>query len=62
MSIVDLADRRPPVSYTVRLLQHWDGRLQIFVEDVADDQRTRKAVADALRRAADGIENGEEPR
>jgi len=56
--IVDLADRRPPVCYTVRLAQHWDGRLHIAVEDVADDERSRKAVADALRRAADGIENG----
>ena len=47
MSIVDLADRRPVVCYTVRLAQYWDGR-----EDVADDERTRKTVADALRRAS----------
>lgn len=58
MSIVDLAHHRPPICYTIRLAQHWDGRLQITVEDVADDERSRKAVADALRRAADGIENG----
>jgi hypothetical protein len=56
MSLIDLADHRPPVCYTIHLTQHWDGRLGIKVEDVADDERSRRAVADALRRAADGIE------
>lgn len=58
MAVIDLADKRPPVCYTVRLAQHWDGRLHVSVEDVTDDERTRKAVADALRRAADSMENG----
>jgi hypothetical protein len=61
MSVVDLADHRPPVCYTVRLKEHWDGRLEIFVEDVADDERSRKAVADALRRAADYLFGGASP-
>lgn len=56
MSIVDLADHRPAVCYTVHLVQHWDGRLEIRVEDVADDERSRLAVADALRRAAEHLE------
>lgn len=55
--LIDLADHRPPVCYTVRLAQHWDGRLEIFVEDVSDDERSRKAVADALRRAANHIDS-----
>jgi hypothetical protein len=54
--IIDLAKHRPPVCYTVRLVEHWDGRLEIFVEDVAGDERSRKAVADSLRRAADRLE------
>jgi hypothetical protein len=53
MSIIDLANHRPPVCYTVRLTDHWDGRLEIFVEDIADDERSKSAVANALRRAAD---------
>lgn len=55
MTVIDLANHRPPVCYTVRLTEHWDGRLEIFVEDVADDDRSRRAVADSLRRAADQL-------
>lgn len=52
MRVINLADRRQPVSYTVRITQHWDGSLEVFVEDVADDERSRQSVADALARAA----------
>lgn len=50
--IVELADRRPPVTYTVTITQHWDGRMEIFVQDVADDERSRAAVGEAMQRAA----------
>ena len=56
-NLVALADRRPPVHYTVRLTHHWDDRLEVFVEDVADDDRSRASVADSLRRAANMLEN-----
>ena len=52
MSVINLAARRPPVSYTVRITHHWDDTLEVFVEDVADDERSRQSVADALARAA----------
>lgn len=51
--VVDLNAKRAPVHYTVRLSHHWDGRVEVFVEDVADDERSRDAVADALAKAAD---------
>ena len=51
--IVDLSARRPPVLYTLRLTHHWDGRVDVFVEDVADDERSRDVVADVLNRAAE---------
>ena len=51
--IIDLADRRRPVVYTVRLVQWWDGRLEVAVDDVADDPRSRDAVREALRRVLD---------
>lgn len=50
--IVSLSDRRSPVNYTVRITHHWDDRLEVFVEDVADDDRSRQSVADALERAS----------
>ncbi len=56
MTVIDLADKRPPVCYTVHLTQHWDGRLQVTVQDVAEDERSRKAVAAALRDAAELLE------
>jgi hypothetical protein len=58
--VVDLAKKRLPVCYTVHVTQHWDDRLQVWVENVADDQRSRMSIADALRRAADLIEGGNE--
>ena len=57
MSVFSLAARRPPVSYTVRITHHWDDSLEIFVEDVADDERSRQSVADALARAARVFDN-----
>jgi len=57
VSVINLADRRQPVSYTVRITQHWDGSLEVFVEDVADDERSRQSVADALTRAASVFAN-----
>jgi hypothetical protein len=57
MSVIDLSKRRAPVCYTVRLVHHWDDRLEVSVEDVSDDERSRRSVADALRRAAEMLES-----
>jgi hypothetical protein len=53
MSVIDLNAKRPPVYYTVNITHHWDDTLEVFVEDVADDDRSRASVADALRRASE---------
>ena len=50
--IVDLKAYRAPVKYTVHLTNHWDGSVEVFVDDVADDERSRTAVANTLERAA----------
>jgi hypothetical protein len=57
--IVNLADRRPDVSYTVRITQGWDGHLSVLVEDISDDLESRKRAAAAMRDAADIIEAGD---
>lgn len=58
-NLIKLAEKRPPVCYTVRLTEHWDGRLEIFVEDIQDDPRSRQAVGHSLRRAADMLDPGQ---
>lgn len=50
--VVDLSKRRQPVTYTVTITHHWDDSLEVFVADLADDDRSRASVADALYRAA----------
>ena len=51
-NIVDLADKRPPVVYTVTVCEGWDGSRSGQVNDMQDDPRSRYAVADALSRAS----------
>ena len=47
------------VEYVVEI-RHWDsGELDITVRDVGSSETDRKAVAYALRVAADRVENGE---
>lgn len=48
--IVNLSERRPPTVYTVTIAHHWDGTLEYQVEDVSDDERSRKSVLDALQK------------
>lgn len=52
MTVIDINAHKPPVIYAVRIAQYWDGRMEFFVEDVADDQRSRASIAWALRQMA----------
>lgn len=51
-NIVDLAAKRASVDYTIRIQHHWNDSLEVFVEDVSDDERSRRAVADTVERAS----------
>jgi hypothetical protein len=48
-NIVNLADKRQPVTYTVAITHHWDGTIEAWVEDVSDSPRSEQAVWDALK-------------
>lgn len=52
MNIIDLSNRRPPIVYSVTIVEGWDGSLSVQVNDVQDDPRSRFAVADALSRGS----------
>lgn len=51
MSLANLADYRNPVKYTIRLIHHWDDSLEILVENISDDSRSRHSAGDAMMRA-----------
>lgn len=54
--ILSLNDHRPPVSYRIDITQWWDGRMSVWVRDIADDPENRTRLAVALRQAADMVE------
>lgn len=56
MSVIDLASKRQPVTYTLIITHHWDGDFEFTVLDVADDKRSQKAVGYALKKAAEAWE------
>jgi hypothetical protein len=60
LTVIELSDRRPPVEYTVRIRHHWDGHLEVLVDDLADDERSLASVGHALRRAASLFPEAEE--
>jgi hypothetical protein len=55
--VISLGAHRKPVCWTIHIRQGWDGELAVYVKDIADDARSRKAAIAALRRAADLIED-----
>jgi dsRNA-specific ribonuclease len=57
MSVIDLAAKRQPVTYTLVITHHWDGHFEFTVLDVADDERSQEAVGYALKKAAEAWAN-----
>jgi len=57
MTVIDLATKRQPVTYTLVITHHWDGHFEFTVLDVADDERSQEAVGYALKKAAEAWEN-----
>lgn len=57
--IINLSSKQQDVRYSVHITQGYDGHLEVFVEDISADPESRKRAAEAMRRAADMIENGE---
>lgn len=51
-NVFDLNSKRPPVKYTVHLMHHYDGNVDVFVENVSDDERSQEAVREVLIRWA----------
>lgn len=47
-----------PVQYTVSVTHWHDGDIDVMVNDVGDSEQDRKAVAFALRKAAELVESG----
>ena len=57
--VVDINTRRAPVVYDVTIAHFYDGTIEFYIRDVADDPRSRDAVLWAFRRivGAEAIES-----
>jgi hypothetical protein len=55
-NILDLSVKRTPVTYSVHVTHHWDGKVEVEVEGISDDPRSRKCASDALLTAAELLE------
>lgn len=53
--VAALHKKQKDVFYTVHIQQGFDGHFSVKVDDVADDERSRIAVAEALIKAAEII-------
>lgn len=51
-NVVNLSDRRHPVTYTITVTHYWTGQLGVFVAGVADDPASQLSVNDAIARIA----------
>ena len=58
-SVVKLSDHRPPTIYDLRILHHWDGEIEIWTKGIAMDHKANPALAAALRKYADALEECE---
>lgn len=50
--VVRLAERRPPVTYSLTVTHHPDDRVEVEVHDVQDDPRSRDEVRRTFARLA----------
>jgi len=57
VTVIDLAKKRQPVTYTLVITHHWDGTFEFTVLDVADDERSQESVGYALKKAAEAWGN-----
>ena len=47
-SLFDLSSRRPPTTYMLEITHHWDGRIEAFVHDISDSDKSQSSVWFAL--------------
>lgn len=49
--IVPLDGQREPVRYTIHVDHHWDGAVDVAIEDISADKRSLRVAAYALKLA-----------
>ena len=59
--VINLAEHREPVTYTVTITHHWDDTLEVWVHDLQEDERSREAVWEALERIVNQHKRNELP-
>jgi hypothetical protein len=56
-NVININSKRLPVEYTVHVRHFYDGTMEFWVEDIADDLPSKLAVADALKSFASLLES-----
>ena len=46
--VIRLETRRKPVTYTLHVSHHWDGKVELFIDDLDADIREDDSVMQAL--------------
>lgn len=47
-NVVELSQHRKPVTYTIHVVHHWNGEIELLINDIAEDPRSDDAVMEAL--------------
>lgn len=57
--VTPISKKQPDVFYSVNIRRSFDDSLSFSVSDVADDERSRMAVADDLQRVVDMLKEAD---
>lgn len=55
---IELSEHRKPVTYTLHIIHHWNGTIEVLVDDVAETERNKESIVWAMKRALLALENG----
>lgn len=59
--VIDLDERREPVTYTVEIEHHYDGTLRASIPNMEDSEVNRAMIAEVLRSVADTLSKPQGP-
>lgn len=59
--VIDLEERRKPITYTIEIEHHYDGTLRASIPNMEDSEVNRAMIAEVLRSVADTLSEPQGP-